>query len=75
MFIAQKLHTRYNSSKDSYTHSCHIHLSSWRTYLATVIIPEILNILPNGKSSSDLNLILCDFFLYSIGSPPFIVSI
>ena len=46
-----------------------------RTDAATIIISRILNVLLEGKSSSDSNLIFMKSFLYLIGSSSFIISI
>ena len=78
IYIAQKLHALYNSFKNLYIHSRKKKLwmsFSWKADLRTITIPRILNILPKGESSSDSNLIIMKYLLYSIGSPLFIASI
>ena len=47
----------------------------WKTDPTCIIVPGIFNILPEGKSSSYLNLTFMKVFLNLIGLPPFTVSI
>ena len=46
-----------------------------RTDAVTIVMSKILNVLPKGKSTSDSNLILTKFFMYTVGSSSFITLI